>query len=175
MSRFLGRRSSSPDGTPVTPNDLDIAEGERVLAHARTPSGAGVAITAQALYLPRRSGEPHRVPWENVVTARWDSPVLEVMETGATAPVSVLLDQPGRVPEAVRERVTASIVVSERVRLGDDDSASAPGAQIIGRRAAGGSGLHWTVLFDKGLDPADPALRAAADRELARMRDWYGP
>jgi hypothetical protein len=174
VSGFLRRRSSSQDPTPDTSNDLEVADGERVLAHARTPSGAEVAITAQALYLPRRSGEPHRVPWESVVTARWDSPVLEVLETGATAPVSVLLEQPGRVPEAVRERVTASIVVSERVSLGGDDSASAPGAQIIGRRGAEGGGLHWTVLFDKGLDPEDPGLRAAADRELARMRDWYG-
>ena len=31
------------------------------------------------------------------------------------------------------------------------------------------------MTFDHGLDPADPFLRAAADRELARMRDWYGP
>jgi hypothetical protein len=68
--------------------------------------------------------------------------------------------------------VTASIVVSERVVLTGGDQPA--GARITGRRMADDDRLHWTVLFDPGIDPSDPTMRAAADRELARMRDWYG-
>lgn len=154
--------------------DAEVLPGERVLAHARTPSGAPVAVTAEALYLPQRSGDVRRVAWDHVSYAAWEAPVLEVLEAGATVPARVLLEEPGRVPEAVRERVTSSIVVSERVVLvaGPDGD---EGARISGRRIPDSTDLHWTVTFDPGLDPADPVLRAAADRELGRMREWYGP
>lgn len=165
MSRFFPRGSKNPD--------VEVAPGERALTVGRTPSGAAVAVTAQALYLPTRTGEVRRVPWDDVTHATWEPPVLEVHTGGP--PLRVLLDEPGRVPEAVRERVTASIVVSERVELVGVGSLDGAGAQITGRRSAEGTQLRWTITFDHGLDPADPELRAAADRELARIKDWYGP
>ena len=152
--------------------DVEVAAGERVLTAGRTPAGAVVAVTAQALYLPTRTGESRRVAWDDVEHAAWESPVLEVQTAAGSAPLRVLLEDPGRVPEAVRERVTSSIVVTERVVLADVGGA---GAQITGRRSPDAPGLRWSVTFDHGLDPADPALRAAADRELARIRDSYGP
>ena len=160
MSRFLPWRGRD--------SDVEVAPGEHALTVGRTPSGAVVVVTGHALYLPTRSGEVRRVPWDHVTHATWESPVLEVHAGGP--PMRVLLEAPGRVPEAVRERVTASIVVSERVELG-----VAGGAQIIGRRSELGPQLRWTITFDHGLDPDDPALRAAADRELARIKAWYGP
>ena len=108
MTGFLRRRRDALA-------DVEVAPGERVMAHARTPSGAPVVVTAEALYLPQRSGEVRRLAWDDVVSAIWESPVLEVLEAGVTAPARVLLEERGRVPEAVRERVTSSIVVSERV------------------------------------------------------------
>jgi hypothetical protein len=167
VTAFLRRRRDSLA-------DAEIAPGERAIAHARTPSGAPVVVTAEALYLPQRSGEVRRLAWEQVVHAAWESPVLEVLEAGVPVPARVLLEEPGRVPEAVRERVTASIVVSERVVLATGPDGDV-GARITGRRQLDSTDLHWTVTFDSGLDPADPSLRAAADRELARMRAWYGP
>ncbi len=162
-----------PNWSRKSPGDaVEVQPGERILASATTPSGAGVAVTRDALYLPQRNGESHRISWERVETAGWDSPVLEVLEIGASAPHRVLLEDEGRVPEAVRERVTASIVVSERVVLVVGDQPA--GARITGRRVSGNDQLHWTVLFDAGIDPSDPTMRVAADRELARMRDWYG-
>jgi hypothetical protein len=169
VNSFLPRRRKAA-GDP-----LEVGPGERVLAQARTPSGALVGVTARALYLPQRTGETRRIAWDDVVSAGWDSPVLEVLETGASVPARVNLEEPGRVPEAVRERVTASIVVSERVVLALMAEDEVAGAQITGRRVPDSTDLHWTVTFDRGLDPTDPALRAAADAELARIRDWYGP
>ncbi len=101
--------------------------------------------------------------------------MLEIVEAGVTAAREGLArDEPGRVPEAVRERVMSSIVVSERVILGDGGDRDAGHASRVGGSLPS-TELHWTVTFDRGLDPSDPSLRAAADRELARMREWYGP
>jgi hypothetical protein len=80
----------------------EVEPGERVLACATTPSGAAVAVTRAALYLPQRNGESHRIPWDGVESAGWDSPVLEVLEIGDSTPHRVLLEEEGRVPEAVR-------------------------------------------------------------------------
>lgn len=161
MSRLLPRRGGD--------TDVEVRPGERVLTVGRTPSGAAVAVTVQALYLPTRSGEVRRVGWDEVTRATWEPPVLEVHAGGPA--LRVLLEQPGRVPEAVHERVTAAIVVSEHVALAGADGA---GAHITGRASEDVGRLRWTIAFDHGLDPDDPALRAAAQRELARIRAWYG-
>ena len=57
--------------------------------------------------------------------------------------------------------------MSERVELRGE-----LGARIVARRA--GEGLRWTVTFDPGLDPSDPALRAEADAALAELRSTLG-
>ena len=78
-----------------------------------------------------------------------------------------MLDEPGSLPTVVYERVTSSVVVSERVALRGE-----LGARIVARRA--GDGLRWTVTFDAGLDPRDPVLRAEADEALAELRATLG-
>lgn len=152
------------------PEDVEVAAGERVLTLGRTPYGAPVAVTRDALYLPTPAGEVRRIRWDQVEHATWDSPVLQLLVEGAADPTRVVLEDPGRVPEAVRERVTSAIVVAERVEL-----SAGVGAEIIGRRTGDGTALRWRVTFDPGVDPNDPVVRAAADREIARLKTSYGP
>lgn len=128
--------------------------------------------TDLALYLPGYVG---RLPWQQVIRAAWDTPVLEVSYTPSSAPVGtaprvlrVTLDAPGAVPEAVRDRVTASVVVQQHV-----DLRSGRGATLIARRT-GDDRFRWQVLFDAGLDPADPQLRAEADAALRELRSTLG-
>jgi hypothetical protein len=79
----------------------------------------------------------------------------------------VVLAEAGTLATVVYERVTSSVVVSERVLLRGD-----LGARIVARRA--GDGLRWTVTFDAGLDARDPALRAEADAALTELRSTLG-
>jgi hypothetical protein len=45
---------------------------------------------------------------------------------------------------------------------------------MVARRDGDEGTIWWSVVFDSGLNAADPALRARADEELASLRDALG-
>lgn len=154
------------DPSPVTP-----AAGERVLAWTASESGP-VAGTRDALYLP----DGTRLPWHEVETADWDR------ETGALVVRGVgrygqprpehhlVLSDPGRVLELLRERVTASIVLTRHVLVDGPF-----GVKVIGRRESSGAReVEWFVEYDAGLDPADPMVEIAVAEALAATRAEVG-
>ena len=147
---------------------LDLGRGERVLASAPTLGGSHVIATTTALHVPTRGGGFTRIPWERVDHATWKDGWLHVHETSAGPEHRVRLTEPGSVPETVRERVTATIAVSNHVQL--------PGGKvrIAGRRPANGGDIRWTFVFDAGLDPSDPGLRAQAEQALEDLRRQTG-
>lgn len=151
----LTRRRSVPEG-------LTLGKGERVLA----VSGDTVATNA-ALHFPDGTGF-ERLPWERVEQAAWKDGLLVVREVGG-ARHDVRLAEPGSVPETVRERVTSTVVVSTHVKL------PAGGVRITARRPAGGGGEpRWALIFDPGLDPGDPGLRAQAEQAMEEIRRQTG-
>jgi len=135
--------------------------GDRVLAYAEGPDGYVIAAD-KALYL---GGE--RVPWFQVDRGVWDEEGLTVTTTDGRSR-RVLLPEPGRIPEAVRERVIASIVVNHYVPL------DARGGVRLVARKADADRLIWEFVFDAGLDPDDPGLRALAEQALEETRRSFG-
>ncbi|GAA4229637.1 hypothetical protein GCM10022254_22530 [Actinomadura meridiana] len=147
---------------------LPLERGERALATAPTRGGSHVTATTTALHIPAAEGGFTRIPWERVDHATWKEGWLHVHET-SRAEHHVRLTAPGSVPETVRERVTATIAVSHQAVL--------PGGghvRIAGRRPATGGDVRWTFLFDAGLDPSDPGLRAQAEQVLEDLRRQTG-
>jgi hypothetical protein len=167
--------------TPAEVRDV-VPAGERVLAWSRVSPGGVAVATDAALYLPidgtetRRVGQAAagglRLAWDLIAKATFSDAAILVVE-GRAQPRArdrawrVQLEDPGSLPTVVYERVTSSVVVSERVVLRGE-----LGARIVARRV--GDGLRWTVTFDAGLDPQDPALRADADAALAELRSALG-
>lgn len=158
----MGRRERPP---------IEPAPGERLLAWALTPDGA-VGGTRDALYVPAG-----RIPWEQVEAADWDleTEVLRVSELGTfgeVRPVHLLrIEEPGRLLELVRERVTTSIVLQRHTPI-----EGRRGVRVIARRAPRGDRpLQWVYEYDEGIDPEAPEVRAAAERALAAARDELGP
>ena len=151
----------------------DLASpGEQVLAWStvRGSREAYAVATDVALYAP--VPEPIRIPWDHVAKATWGDEGVLVVEgrldpRGPDRTWRIAIDDPRSLPTVVYERVTSTIVVSERVVL-----QGTQGARIVGRRA--GDGLRWTVTFDAGLNPADPEIRARADEALAELRATLG-
>ncbi|MFC4051169.1 hypothetical protein ACFOY4_15865 [Actinomadura syzygii] len=148
---------------------LALERRERVLTAAPTRGGSHVVATTTALHLPTAEGGFTRIPWERVDHAQWKDGWLHVQETSGGAEHHVRLTEPGTVPETVRERVTATVVVSQQAVL--------PGGgkvRIAGRRPATGGDVRWTFVFDAGLDPDDPGLRAQAEQILHDLRRQTG-
>jgi hypothetical protein len=126
--------------------------------------------TSRALYVP---AGPERLPWSSVSKASWDDPMLDIVvldDAGRPSRLARLrLDDAQDLPAAVRDRVTDSVLVSERVDLGGGQF-----ALMAARRGSDDGEIRWAVVFDTGLDPRDPDLRARADEALGRLRDALG-
>jgi len=161
---------------------IRVERGERLLADAVAAEGH-VGGTRDALYFLRRRGgtlelaETTRIPWEEVEAAEWDSDtaVLRVSEVGSWGedrPVHrFTIEEPGRLLELVRERVTASVVLQRHVPLD-----GRRGLRVIARRAPRGDRpVQWFHEYDEGIDPADPAVRKAAEEALDAARADVGP
>ena len=166
MSRRWGRTSSP---------SVAVERGERVLASATTAEGTVLAGTRDAFYVVT-DGDTRRVPWEQVEAAGWDRDtdtfrLSEVGSWGEQRPVhTATLDEPGRLLELVHERVTASVVLQRHVSLG-----GRRGLRVIARRApSGAGGVQWVYEYDEGVDPDDPAVRAAARDALELARRDVG-
>lgn len=146
----------------------ELLPGERALASATTQRGAHVVATERALLLP--TGETwQRLPWHELAAATWDddASALHITPLGAGAtPLRVRLGRPGAVPEVVRERVTASVVVSTHVRL-----PGGGGVRVVGRRHAGADELAWDLVYDTGTDSQDPDVQERAQAALMAVRD----
>ncbi len=159
-----------------------VPSGERLLAWARVVPGGVAVATDAALYLPidgtgaRQAGVAApvglRLAWDLITKATFSDAAVLVVE-GRQQPRArdrawrVVLEDSGALPTVVYERVTSSVVVSERLLLRGE-----LGARVVARRA--GEGLRWTVTFDAGLDPDDPLVRADADAALAELRATLG-
>jgi hypothetical protein len=150
-------------------DQLTLEKGERTLATAPTRGGSYVVATSTALHLPTATGGFARLPWERVDQASWKDGWLHVHETSGGPEHHLRLTDPGSVPETVRERVTATVVVSHNAKLPGGGS-----VRIAGRRPTTGGDVHWSFVFGPGLDPSDPGVRAQAEQILQDLRGQTG-
>ena len=154
---------------------LGIPAGEKVVAWGsgltrRDGQAAYAVATDRALYLDA-TGE--RLPWDRINRAQWDEPMLELVVLDADGRPDRLVRVPlgvgSSLPAAVHAQVTESVVVSERLQLGDGAAALA-----VARRSSDDASIWWSIVFDSGLDATDPDLRARADEALAELRAALG-
>jgi hypothetical protein len=153
-----------------------VAPGERLLAWAQVTSGGWVGGTRDALYLPTE----RRVAWEDVQAADWnrEEARLHVSEVGTWGEPRVehdlVLTEPDRGAQRllnlVRERITASVLISRHVPI-----TGRRGVRVIGRRAPSGrSDVAWIYEYDAGIDPDDPFVQTAAGDALAAAKADVG-
>lgn len=154
---------------------VDLAAGERALAWAVIDGGGWVVGTRDALYVPAG-----RIPWEQIEAADWDDElerlrVTEVGTWGEPRPQHLLTlaaqrADTHRLLQLVRERVTASVLLSRHVAV-----VGRKGVRVIARRApAGTSPVLWFYEYDAGIDPDDAVVRAAAETALDAARADVG-
>jgi len=150
---------------------IDVSAGESVLAWAEATDGTVVAGTRDAVYIGTA-----RLPWEQVEAADWDrdTDLLRLSEVGTWGERRVehafSFDDPGRLLQLVRERVTASIVLQRHVPVD-----GRRGVRVIARRAPHRDRpIAWFYEYDEGVDPADPAVLEVAESALQLAREELG-
>jgi hypothetical protein len=158
---------------------LSLPKGEKVLAATLARDGSWLVGTRDALLVVATDPSPEqvvRIPWQLVERADWDRDaerlrVLEVGQFGAVRPsYDFEIEDPGRLLQLIRERVTASVVLQRRVVVNGKR-----GLYVVARRPPRGSGeITWAYEFDENVDPADPAVMAAAERGLRTAAEELG-
>lgn len=143
-----------------------LENGERVLAWT-SHSGGDLVVTNFAL-LSFDHHENLRLPWELVLSAKWDEPIL-IVNAQDTAGDKVNsrawnLTEPGLVPDSVRERITTSQVFDQLKEI--------PGVgkvRFLARK--GKSGITWATLAET---PVDSNSQTHIDQELESLRQNLG-
>jgi hypothetical protein len=164
--RLPRRTTRLPDAARAT---LGLARRERVLSAARLRDGQWVAATDQALV-----GTGWRAPWSAASHAQWydDVGTLEVAwldDAGERQDRSLVLDEPGLLPETVHERVTATILLSRHLPV-----RGRQGVSVVARRQPGSEDVEWQVVADAGVDAADPQVSARVDAAVRAMATELG-
>lgn len=170
--RWPWRRAAVPDALRQR---VSVVTKDRILGWSWLPGGGWAVATPSALLIVRvdsSESSPVCLRWDDVLRARWVDGSLEVVGVaeGTTTNERYVLSiaEDGRLSEAVRTLVTASLVWSERIDDGPDR-----GGWAAARRNAAGE-IVWTVSFDAGLDPSDATLRAWADAQVDDIRAATG-
>ncbi len=152
--------------------DLGIGKAEKVLAVGTEGASADMLVVAtnRALYL---QSTKERIRWDALSKAIWAEPVLTLTlidDTGQVVGERVVeLGRATDLPAAIHDRVTDSVIVSERADLGDGAA-----AMLVARRNSDADEIWWAVVFEAGLDPKDPALITRAANELSQLRESLG-
>lgn len=146
LGRLLGRAELPSGFAGVLDSD------EHVVAVAEVRSGGHLVVTNRGIWFP---GAEERIGWHLVSKATWaDGAMTFVVATEEDLgkafllhdgpPRRFALGEPGKVPKAVHERVTQSIVSRERARMPDGRE-----AWMLERRVPGRDGVVRQIRPDR--------------------------
>ncbi|CAI9411139.1 hypothetical protein AESSP_02588 [Aestuariimicrobium sp. T2.26MG-19.2B] len=156
---------------PAVSRDLESrVPGARALAWAAGPDDSWAVALDSALAIGRR-GQWEVHGWHLLQAGGWnrDSSSLR-WTTNTDERGSIVLDDPGRVPEVFNERVMASIVVQQNF-----DAPGGGRVMVAGRRALGAAGgaTVWQAVSQGRADLDDPQVRAFVLARTTELQEQY--
>jgi hypothetical protein len=176
LFKRLPSRAALP---PAVIAALDLARGERVLAFGVDDNTGGyvvattfaVAVVTSTVLTSARERTLRR-PWLFVDTGSWEPETATLTVTwtdGRRAAQWSFRDQVTRLPETLRERVQASVVIATRLNLGDRRTGRVCIRQDFKTRE-----LIPQTILGRYTRAADPEVQAHVEAALAHLRDQVG-
>ena len=171
----LFRRSPSrPALLPAITAACGLARHERVLAFGVDDNTGGyVVATSFALVVVRQNAERvFRRRWLAVDAGSWEPETATLTVTwadGGRGAQWSFRDQPTRLPETLRERVQASVVIARRLNLGDRRNGRVAIRQDFETRE-----LVPQTILGRYTRADDPEVAAHVEAALAHLRDQVG-
>ena len=153
---------------------LELAQGERVLAFAVDDNTGGYVVTttyALAVVTPTAERTVRR-RWLSVDAGSWEPETATLTVTwadGGRPGQWSFRDQRTLLPETLRERVQASVVIATRLTLGDRRAGRVAIRQDFATREL----IAQTILGRYGRAD-DPEVQAHVQAALAHLRDQVG-
>lgn len=137
---------------------------ERVLAWSEHNGGLIAATTLGIISTDAH--ESKRIPWTSTLSAKWEDPLLTIALVPDMATVAWILAEPGRLPVAIRDRVTNMVVVDRLRRFNDQE------VRFIAHRVDGG--IEWLTIAQDLSWANSPVGQASIESELVQLRSTLG-
>lgn len=157
-----------PRRPPTSVRDL-VPSSERLLGWCETQPEGFAVVTDDRIVVPE-AGLDCR--WIEVLAVAWDDPIVELTvwrRGGPPASVIVRLERAGVLPQVIRERVMQSLLTQHFVPLRGN-----LGVRLLARRDPATDETFWQRVYDHGIDPSDPAIRAEVDRAQRAASEAFG-
>jgi hypothetical protein len=165
-----------PPVPPEVAAAIPLEDGERLLSWAaETGSGTTVVAGRHRLYAVAPGPDGPRLtlsrPWHLVDAGLWsgDAGGLRVTWVDGERPARFVLDEPGMLPETLRERVQASVVLAEALDLGQHRT-----ARVVVRKDLATGALLSQAVLGRGVRSTDPGVAEQLREGLARVREQVG-
>lgn len=176
---LFDRLPSRAELPPAITAALGLAKGERVLAFAVDDNtGRYVVATTFALAVVAQTAVTSsadrilRRRWLSVDAGSWEPETATLTVTwtdGGRGAQWSFRDQPTHLPETLRERVQASVVIASRLNLGDRRTGRVAIRQDFETRE-----LIPQTILGRYTRADDPEVRAHVEAALAHLRDQVG-
>lgn len=165
---------------PAVPADvaaaIDPEEHEKLLAWA-VEDGRGATVVAGRHRLYSVAPGPDGLhlalsrPWHLVDSGLWsgEDGSLRVTWVDGEHPARFVLPEPGLLPETLRERVQASVVIAETIDLGTRRT-----ARVVVRKDLATGALLSQAVLGTGVRSTDPGVSEQVREGLARVREQVG-
>lgn len=144
-----------------------LLDGERVIAWAEH-AGGKIYVTNLGL-LSFDHHENLRLPWELSLQGKWEEPVLTVIAqdeiTGPPVTRAWRIQEPGLVPEAVRDRITSALVIDQVKQVQHVGN-----VRFIARKNR--AGITWTTLTESTVN--DAASQSHIALALSDLKESLG-
>jgi len=186
---LFNRRPSPAELPPAITAALELAKGERVLAFGVDDNTGGyvIATTFAMVVVTSTAVTPTSAPstaatstavrtlrrrWLSVDAGSWEPETATLTVTwaeGGRGAQWSFRDQQTPLPETLRERVQASVVIATRLTLGDRRSGRVAIRQDFATREL----IEQTIL-GRYTRADDPEVKAHVEAALAHLRDQVG-
>ncbi len=164
---------------PAVPADVAAAiapeEHEKLLAWAvEDTTGVTVVAGRHRLYAVAPGPDGLHLglsrPWHLVDAGLWSADgALRVTWVDGEPAARFVLAEPGQLPETLRERVQASVVIAESVDLGSRRT-----ARVVVRKDLATGALISQAVLGSGVRSTDPGVSEQVREGLARVREQVG-
>lgn len=181
---LFNRKAQHAELAPAISEALELSKGERVLAFAVDDfTRAYVVATTYALAVVSSTAAPSKAVgstaelivrrrWLSVDAGSWEPETATLTVTwadGRRAGQWSFRDQPTLLPETLRERVQASVVLSTRLALGDRRTGRVAIRQDFATRE-----LIAQTILGRHARADDPEVQAHVQAALAHLKDQVG-
>jgi hypothetical protein len=146
----------------------ELVAGEHVLAWTHHPGGV-IAVTDKKLI----STDQHvnqSIAWHDTLSAKWHDPLLTLVVAHRDEQPQVLswlIDEPGLVPIALRDRVTSVIIVDKSM-----DIPEVGHVRFVARRTP--AGVQWTTIPDAAIQGESVDVQERIKSALRNLRSVLG-